>query len=355
MLDILSEDVYFKVDAAEVVQVVFYVVEPISQPEILFACSVVNDMQEGSRNIIDHREGVIEIEAHKNLNGDMIVQTEYGIYRFPDGAIGVYMPDCRYDCRPSASGSGASFSSVAVRFSDLHLTRYEEQDLERVWSILQEHEMSLVLPQVFTESLTQTVGDETRLIQSKILFCINTYKEHSANSRYSCLSQWYDICAEMDRHFREMICSAVGAQMNGAKRPGSHYYVYKAKMYINLHADERIKPAEISAYLGLSHAYFTKLFKKETGTSLNAYIMQMRLYHLRSMLERNDGRSLKEIAAECGFADIRYVQRLFLKYAGMSMQEYRKQASGLTLYHTNPWLEKDLTSDLLKKDKLLRR
>ncbi len=331
---------------------VFYVIEPVSQPEILFACSIVTELDESSRNILDHREGVIELSYSENLKGGMHIQTEYGEYEQPEGVIGLFMPDCRYMCQPLSVTPKVSMTSVAVRFSQLHFTRYEMQDLQEIWFIMQRYPTSLILPQLFVQSSRAATGDETRLIQTKMCFLISTYKDKSASGRYSCIAQWYDLCAEIDSHFRAMIRDQVETPENRTHVSSAYYYIYKARKYIGLHLGENIKAEDVSRYVGLAHPYFVRLFKKETGISLNNYIAQQRISHLRIVLDRHDTMSFKELSAACGFTDIRHVQRLFLKHTGVSMQEYRKQGHGLTLYHTNPWNYKDLDEDLLKKDQL---
>ncbi len=336
---------------------VFYRINPISLPEILFANCTVNTVDEKSRNIVDHREGTIELAYYRDItDGHIILETEYGSYTIPMDVIVMLMPDCRYDIRPSARCEKMTIACVGVRCAQLTYARMKEEDPFAIWKIMQENPDSLILPQFFLEPSLQTPGSEEtiRLLQAKIRFIINSYKDKSARGRFTCISQWCDLCGEMDGSFRAVIAEQVGADTGNEpqKANSAYYYVYKAKKYIILHVGERIDPAEVSAYVGVSHAYFVKLFKKEMGISLNDYIYRMRLYSLCERLDSQADVSGKALAAECGFQDYRHVQRLFQKYIGMSIQEYRKQSKGLTLYHTNPWQFKNLDEDLLKKDNL---
>ncbi len=335
---------------------VYYIINPISQPELLFANCTVNTVDESSRNIIDHREDVIELSYFENFSGHMILETEYGPHSLTEGLITLLMPDCRYVAHPSAACDKIAISCVAVRISQMEYERCDETDVQKIYKLMQEKPSSLFIPQTFLElpSGTTEIKETIKVLQIKIRFLINSFKNINLRGKYVCISQWYDLCAEIDRSFRNVIGSLARSydEAETKKVSSAYYYVHKAQKYITLHVGEKINPTEVSAYIGVSHAYFVKLFKKEMGISLNNYIYQMRIYNFCERLDRQDEISGKVLAAECGFQDFRHVQRLFQKYIGMSIQEYRKQSKGLTLYHTNPWQFKNLDEDLLKKDNL---
>ncbi len=333
---------------------VFYVIEPVSQPEILFACRTTNRVDKASGNIIDHRAGVIELAYCENMQGAMLVETEDCRYSLSAGELGLYMPDLRYVLRPAESAENLSVTSVAVRFSKMDYRSFETDDMAEIWGIVQKYPDALILPRVFSFSLSENAAEDLQILRSQIGFLINTYKEKSAAGKYYCISQWYKLGAEIDSCFRNAVRQHGDADMKatGSRISGAYYYVYKAKKYIMLHIGECIEPKAVSAYIGVSHPYFVKLFKKETGISLNEYIYRKRIDYFSSVLDQNSAQTIKTLAAECGFQDMRHLQRLFLLYKGISMQEYRKQGRGLTLYHTDPWQCKNNEEDLLKKDKL---
>lgn len=64
-----------------------------------------------------------------------------------------------------------------------------------------------------------------------------------------------------------------------------------------------------------------------------------------------DGKwTFDELAAECGLHDYRYAQRLFKRFNGVSMREYRQLGKGITLYHKNPWTENEIDRDIWTDD-----
>ena len=91
-------------------------------------------------------------------------------------------------------------------------------------------------------------------------------------------------------------------------------------IYDNLHA--RITIEELAAHAGLSPAYLSRLFKKETGSSVSDYIRRQKLETAGNMLLYSDFRPA-EIAQILAFPSQSYFSALFKKYTGLSPKKYR--------------------------------
>ena len=129
----------------------------------------------------------------------------------------------------------------------------------------------------------------------------------------------------------------------------AHFYVRKAKQYICANYKRRLSLSDIAQELGISTGYFCSLFKQGTGYSAIGYLNMIRVQHIREQIIRGDTRSFPEICAEVGMSDIRYAQRLFKKYFGVSMYRCRQQDNGISLYHRNPWKEDALDHDIFNE------
>lgn len=78
----------------------------------------------------------------------------------------------------------------------------------------------------------------------------------------------------------------------------------------------------LSERLKLSQSYISQLFKQETGTTINQYIISYRIDMASSLLLKSD-QKISDIAGCCGFTDQNYFTKLFKKYTGMTPSAYR--------------------------------
>ena len=97
--------------------------------------------------------------------------------------------------------------------------------------------------------------------------------------------------------------------------------------YMKAHFATRFSIGELADALGLSSAYFTRLFTRETGQAPLSYLTGLRLSHSVFLL-LNTGLSVEEIASSCGFSCGNYFCKVFRKASGLSPAEYRKRYGG---------------------------
>ncbi len=95
-----------------------------------------------------------------------------------------------------------------------------------------------------------------------------------------------------------------------------------AKRYIHDNYGERIGIKELCRYLCCSKSTLVKLFKRECGTTVGAYITSVRLSEAERLLRSSDY-SISEIARECGFCDQSYFSKVFTAKNKMTPTDYR--------------------------------
>ena len=100
--------------------------------------------------------------------------------------------------------------------------------------------------------------------------------------------------------------------------------VQKAIAYINADPSAALSLSAVAARLGLSPAYFSALFKTETGRPLTEYVNEKKMELAASLLTGTDER-VGEIAAAVGIPDLQYFSKLFKKSKGETPTEYRKR------------------------------
>ena len=80
----------------------------------------------------------------------------------------------------------------------------------------------------------------------------------------------------------------------------------------------------LAARFFITKPYLCRLFKKETGLSVVTYVNAQRLQRATEEL-RFTRKSVKRIAAECGFHSSGYFSRIFHEQLGLSPLEYRRK------------------------------
>lgn len=98
----------------------------------------------------------------------------------------------------------------------------------------------------------------------------------------------------------------------------------KAIRYIERNFRE-CQASEVAHALNINENYLSRLFKNETGTSLNNYIIQRRIAEAKKLLY--NGVSVKDTCTSSGFNDCSNFIRTFKKFTGMSPGTIKKQRS----------------------------
>lgn len=94
--------------------------------------------------------------------------------------------------------------------------------------------------------------------------------------------------------------------------------------YINDNYSEITSIEDITNRFYISKYYFCKLFRKNMGISMFAYINTLKIQKACEIMQ-NEKCTLTEIATRCGFNTSSYFCKTFKKIIGISPSEYRKQ------------------------------
>ena len=323
---------------------VFYTVSLRSLPRMAFVCSLTSTLTARSRNVIDHRQNMIELSFASGC--ERYVEMSDTRYLAPDNQICAFFPDERYTIYPRLAGESTVVwsQSAAVIADDMVYRRHSLDSAGEADAFLRSLPPdTFVLPQIFDPG-------ETGMEQIHRLYhalCV-AYMEDSAAGRLRCISEWLRLCAFIDEGFRAAIHAAVSAP--GSDPKSAYYYVYKIKRRILGDLAAPVSLTAIAEELGRSPDYIGRLFKAECGVGIHEYVNRQRVTHLQDMICCDRARPLAVLCADVGLNDIRYAQRLFKKYTGVTMQKCRQLSGGLTLYHRNPWHENDLDHDIYAED-----
>lgn len=100
--------------------------------------------------------------------------------------------------------------------------------------------------------------------------------------------------------------------------------IRRAIILIDSQLSEELGLKHIASALETNPSYLSNLFKKETGSTITAYITKRRMEQAGNLL-RNTAMQVQNVATYCGIPDANYFSKLFKKHTGMNPMEYRSQ------------------------------
>ncbi len=100
-------------------------------------------------------------------------------------------------------------------------------------------------------------------------------------------------------------------------------YVHKTIEYIEQNYSSKIKLEEIAELVHLNPSYLSKIFSRETGSTISQYITNHRLSIAKKLLRMSD-LHIDEIAAKTGFYDTSHFTRVFSASIGITPNVYRQ-------------------------------
>ena len=105
------------------------------------------------------------------------------------------------------------------------------------------------------------------------------------------------------------------------KRANSRY-TEQCKEYIRKYYHQKICIPDIAEALGVSESHLSRIFKKETGESIQKYSMHMRIERAENLLKYSES-SLTEISEYLCFSSQSHFGKVFKVYKNMTPKQYR--------------------------------
>ena len=113
-----------------------------------------------------------------------------------------------------------------------------------------------------------------------------------------------------------------GEDSEAAQQKPEQTPVHRAMEYIRRNIDKDLSRTDIAEAIYLNPEYLSRLFKRETGSSLNDYILAEKMRSAQAFLgDTNIPVSI--IATKVGYSNFSYFSQVFKKYTGLSPMEYR--------------------------------
>ena len=80
---------------------------------------------------------------------------------------------------------------------------------------------------------------------------------------------------------------------------------------------------DVASAIGVSKNYLTNVFSSTEGIPLMEYINRSKLSYMMVLIRRYDY-TLAQAGKHVGFTDVNYISRIFKRYYGMTVTEYKR-------------------------------
>ncbi|MFA9465318.1 MAG: helix-turn-helix domain-containing protein [Velocimicrobium sp.] len=111
-------------------------------------------------------------------------------------------------------------------------------------------------------------------------------------------------------------------------------YVAKAKEYVNTYFTDDISLNDCAKHVGISPYYLSHIFKNKTGQTFVEYLSMARITEAKR-LSLNTKLTIKDISERCGYLNNTYFCKVFKRFTGKTIGEYRKNEGKNDLVKSN--------------------
>lgn len=124
-------------------------------------------------------------------------------------------------------------------------------------------------------------------------------------------------------YLTQILVSAVRAWEMAEGARVAHGATTTVTEYLKTHYAQPLSLKLLSDLAGYTPQYLSSLFRKDTGMSIQEFLQRLRVEEACKLLEQKQ-RKLSEIAGAVGYSDAKHFARIFRRYKGVCLKDYRK-------------------------------
>ena len=131
-----------------------------------------------------------------------------------------------------------------------------------------------------------------------------------------------------DEEYSEILLNSILTKLQKSTPKKNHNTAFsipqKARLYIINNFKKNLSLNEVADYVGLTPAYLSSLFKKETGSNFKEYVNELRLKYAKKLILISD-MTIRQICIESGFKNYDNFIRRFKSRFGTTPKNYRTE------------------------------
>lgn len=177
----------------------------------------------------------------------------------------------------------------------------------------------------FTNSEEKTVWKRNKCESLGISDALESIISESCHRRYG-----YDISMKLSAA-RILLCMLRDIELSHstvlpekAADDNLKRRIYNSIVYINSHYAEELTAEKCGRLQYMSYSYFSRSFKRITGTTFKDYLNHVRINHAEKSLLSSE-KTITEISAECGFNNVSYFISIYKKIKGVTPSVAREK------------------------------
>lgn len=101
------------------------------------------------------------------------------------------------------------------------------------------------------------------------------------------------------------------------------HYTSKACRFLENKISERPTVLAVAEYVGISYDYLKRVFQKDMGMTLKEYANFVKIRRVEQLITV-ENMTLEAAGSAVGIENLKYLSRLFIRFAGVSAAEYRR-------------------------------
>lgn len=306
---------------------IYYALKLKSIPHIEFAFSVETNKY---KNIISNRKKLIETSYISG--GGFTSEFEGRTYNIESNSVCLYMPDMEVINR-SKSNEYVRMLDVAFYVDKMEYERFECNTKSGWDKVKDKYSDCIILPfKIKFENMNESLVKAFYTI-------IQLQSKASVGGELLKVAEWFRVLSLIDDETRRLLSLDF-------EYSNSMVYLRKIERYIQNNYSKRITLSDVAKEIEISQSYLCRIFKENLDETFVSYLNKTRVNKAREFLAVNKDLKASEIAEKVGFCDLRYMNKMFKRYYGISVRDCRRLDNELTLFHKKPWDAEELNKDI---------